>query len=222
MSMQFAPSVRATPAVALAEDDRFDSAFTDGPRVTFGRDREIFGEGEAADFVYRVATGAVRTCRVLSDGRRQIEAFYLPGDCFGLEMGLEHRSAAEAVTDTIVQYVRRSALAGHAASDIEMSRQLWRWTARDLRQSQDHVLTLGRRSATERVVSFLLSLAARANEADVIDLPMSRQDMADYLGLTIETVSRTLTQLQVLGRLAIPAARRIVLRDRQALSELCD
>src|SRR5580693_3335570 len=118
---------------------------------TFGRDQEIFGEGDAAELVYRVLTGAVRSFRVLADGRRQIEEFYLPGDVFGVEFGAERRACAEALGPTSVVVARRTSI----TSDTAQGQNLWRHAMKDLRRSQDHVLTLGRRSATERVASFL-------------------------------------------------------------------
>jgi CRP/FNR family nitrogen fixation transcriptional regulator len=193
----------------------------DGPRASYRRDEEIFGEGEEPTYVYQVVSGAVRTYRLLSDGRRQIEEFHFAGDCFGLEAGLERRTTAEALAPTVVRIVSRSQLTERAAQDADMARQLWKMTAQDLRRTQDHVLMLGRRSATERVAGFLLDLAERASTPLALELPMSRQDIADYLGLTIETVSRTFTQLQGSGLIALMGSRRVQLSDRQALCDLC-
>jgi CRP/FNR family transcriptional regulator, nitrogen fixation regulation protein len=183
------------------------------------RDQEVFGEGEPADHVYKVVRGAVRGFRVLSDGRRQICDFYLPGDIFGIERGAEHRITAEALTDSILVVARRSALAHE--NDGATARSLWDLAMIELGRSQDHALTLGRRSAGERVASFLVDMAERIGDGEHVELPMSRQDMADYLGLTIETVSRTLTQLQSSGMITLAGCRSIDLRKPRALAELC-
>lgn len=192
-----------------------------GPCLRHARDEEIFGEGETADHVYQVISGSVRTCRTLRDGRRQIDEFHFAGDYFGLEAGDLHRVAAEAMTETTVRMVRRGALSQLAAQRPEVARVLFRLTVEGLQRSQDHVLMLGRKSARERVVGLLVDLANRTG-GDELDIPMSRQDMADYLGLTIETVSRTLTQLQGDGVIAIPTTRHIVLRDGVALRRLAN
>ena len=190
-----------------------------GVALNFGRDQEVFGEGEPADHVYKVVKGAVRCLRVLADGRRQIFQFYLPGDVFGVEAGLEHRATAEALADSVVIVARRSVL---ASDDGDLPRRLWRLAVSDLQFSQDHVLMLGRRAACEKVASLLVELADRMGSDETVELPMSRQDMADYLGLTIETVSRTLTHLQVSGLISMHGCRSVHLNRPDALAELCE
>ena len=203
-----------TPTTAPEADD----LKVKGIARTFARDQEIFGEGDPADYVYKVVSGAVRAFRVLSDGRRQIDDFYLPGDVFGVELGASRRATAEAVSETVVIVARRAVVGG----DPEQGPRLWRYALRALERSQDHVLTLGRRSASERVASFLLDLGRRMAEATDVRLPMSRQDMADYLGLTIETVSRTLTQMQGQGLIALSGCRSVRLTRPAVLAELCE
>jgi CRP/FNR family transcriptional regulator, nitrogen fixation regulation protein len=190
-----------------------------GAPMPFARNAEIYGEDEPAEYLYKVISGAVRTYRVLHDGRRQIGAFLLPGDMFGLEAGAAHASSAEAVADSVVLVIKRSALVALAERDPEVARQLWTLTAQELGRAQNHMLLLIR-NAQERIASFLLEMAERAPGADSVELPMSRQDIADYLGLTIETVSRTLTQLEAEAAIALPTSRRVVLRNRSALSQL--
>jgi CRP/FNR family nitrogen fixation transcriptional regulator len=191
-----------------------------GATMTFARNCEIYGEGEPVEFVYKVVTGAVRTSRVLADGRRQIGGFYLPGDVFGIEIGAEHAFAAEAISATKVVVVRRRALMHLASSDGGVAHELWTLMGRELARAQEHLLLLVK-TAQERVVGFLFEMAARRSGGDTVELPMSRQDIADYLGLTIETVSRTFSQLQGSGCIAIPSCRRIVLRDADRLLDLC-
>jgi CRP/FNR family transcriptional regulator, nitrogen fixation regulation protein len=189
-------------------------------RMKFARNAEIFGEGEPADYLYKVVSGAVRTSKLLSDGRRQIGAFLLPGDFFGMEASDEHRFSAEAISDTVALVVKRSAVEALAAHNCRIARALWTMAACDLERAQEHMLALGRKNAQERLVTFLLDMARRGKAEDRIELPMSRQDIADYLGLTIETVSRTLTQLESNAAIEIPTSRCIMLRNRHALKHL--
>lgn len=190
-----------------------------GALMPFARNVEIYGEGELADYLYKVVSGAIRTYKVLNDGRRQIGSFYLPGDIFGLEVGGEHTFSAEAVADSKVLVIRRSAVAALAGRNKEVARQLWTMTAAELQRAQDHIMLLIK-TAQERVAGFLLEMAARNSSASEVDLPMSRQDIADYLGLTIETVSRMMTQLENSGVIAVPTSRHIVLRSRGALNRM--
>jgi CRP/FNR family nitrogen fixation transcriptional regulator len=190
-----------------------------GALMPFARDAEIYGESEPADCLYKVVSGAVRTYKVLNDGRRQISSFYLPGEIFGLEVGGEHTFSAEAVADSRILVIRRSAVVALAGRDKEVARQLWRMTATELQRAHDHIMLLIK-TAQERVVGFLLEMAARTPGASEVDLPMSRQDIADYLGLTIETVSRMVTQLERSGTIALATSRRVVLRKRGALSRM--
>ena len=190
-----------------------------GATMPFARNVEIYGEDEPAEYLYKVIRGAVRTYRVLHDGRRQIGAFLLPGDIFGVEAGATHAASAEAVADSVVLVIKRSAVIALAERDLEIARELWTHTAQELGRAQNHMLLLIR-NAQERIASFLLEMAERAAGADCVELPMSRQDIADYLGLTIETVSRTLTQLEAEAAIALPTSRRVVLRNRSALSRL--
>src|SRR5262245_38427147 len=190
-----------------------------GALVPFTRNAEIYGENEPAEYLYKVVSGAVRTYKVLVDGRRQIGGFYLSGDMFGLETGDEHTFSAEAITDCKIIVIKRSAVVALAARHNEVARQMWELTARELQRTQDRMLALIR-SAQERVAGFLLEMADRASNGGAVELPMSRQDIADYLGLTIETVSRTLTQLEKSATIELPTSRRIVLRNRSALTRL--
>ena len=206
--------------VAVVAGHRVESSIDlTGAPMSFARNAEIYGEGEPADYLYKVLSGTVRTYKVLSDGRRQIGAFYMAGDVFGLEMGDEHTFSAEAITEAMVQVVKRSALVALAERDSDVARQLWALTGRELSRVQDHILLLIK-TAQERVAGFLLEMAERASNDGAVELPMSRQDIADYLGLTIETVSRTLTTLENAAAIELPTSRRIVLRNRSALNRL--
>jgi len=188
--------------------------------MTFERNVEIYGEEEPAEYFYQVVSGAVRAYKVLQDGRRQIGAFHLPGDIFGLEAGDEHSFSAEAIAHSVIRVAKRSAITAMAARDSDVAADIFARTAGSLRLAQEHMLLLGRRNAEERVATFLLDMARREASDGVIELPMSRQDMADYLGLTIETVSRTLTHLEAKAVIDLPSSRRILVRSRGSLQRL--
>ena len=189
-----------------------------GVPMPFSKDVEIYGENEPAEYVYKVLTGAVRITRVLQDGRRQIEAFHFPGDVFGLEFGAEHTSSAEAVSSATIALVKRSTLLAAATRDSSLSNQLLTHTVRELEQARRHAMLLVK-TAQERVASFLIEISKQL-VGGAVELPMSRQDIADYLGLTIETVSRTLTQLQKTCTIEFATSRRMILRNKQALISL--
>jgi CRP/FNR family nitrogen fixation transcriptional regulator len=209
----------ARPAPVARPPSPLDFA---GPVTAYARDQEVFGQGEPALNVYRVLSGAVRCFQLLSDGRRQISDFYLPGDVFGVEAGAEHRVSAEAMGETLLVVARRSTLMDGREATPERANAMWRLAIGQLQRSNDHALTLGRRSAVERVASLLVDLADRLDVDETVNLPMTRQDMADYLGLTIETVSRTLTQMQATGLIRVSGCRAIQFLDRDALEALCE
>ena len=190
-----------------------------GAPMRFARNIEIYGEDEPAEYLYQVISGAVRTYRMLDDGRRQVCSFYLQGDVFGVEAGDIHLSSAEAICDAQILVIKRSAVMARAEHEKDLAKQLLTLTVRELRRVQEHSLVLIK-NAEERVAGFLLEMAARKFGAGAIELPMSRQDIADYLGLTIETVSRTFTQLAQSGTIALESSRRVVFRNRAALNRL--
>lgn len=187
--------------------------------MLYARNTEIYGEGEQAEYIYQVISGAVRAYKILDDGRRQIGAFYLPGDTFGLEVGQKHRMSAEAISSCTVSAIKRSSLLREAARDNDVALSLLHITASELQRAEKHVLLLVR-TAQERVASFLLEMADRAAGTGTVDLPMSRQDIADYLGLTIETVSRTLTSLEAQAAIALPSSRKVRLINMRELRRL--
>jgi CRP/FNR family nitrogen fixation transcriptional regulator len=187
---------------------------------SYHKNEEIFGDDEPAEYVYQVVSGSVRTYKLLSDGRRQIGSFHLPGDVFGLESGASHRLAAEAIVDTTVRLVKRAALEKAATTDVQVARKLWDMTAAELSHAEDHMLLLGRKTAMEKVAAFLLEMDRRLAGAGMLALPMCRRDIGDYLGLTLETISRALSQLHSGGILGFSGARQIVLRNRQHLRDM--
>ncbi|MFE1601436.1 helix-turn-helix domain-containing protein [Methylobacterium sp. ID0610] len=203
----------AAPAAGLHETGLFaECPDLIGTPSAFARDEEIFGEGEEAEFVYKVVSGAVRSYKILGDGRRQITGFHLPGDLFGFDPGESHGHTAEAVSDTRVLIFKRRPIERAATQRAEVACQLWEMTARTLRYAQDHMLMLGRGSAQERVATFLMKAGERLGGAGAVELPMTRRDIADYLGLTLETVSRTISHLEEEGALLRAGARHVTLR----------
>lgn len=199
-------------------DPLLDSPALLGVTMPFEKGEEIYGESEKAECIYKVLAGAVRTYNILQDGRRQIGGFYLPGDLFGLEADERYSMSAEAVVNANILVIRRKAIATASQRDPRIMGMLLSSTARELNRARNHALLLVK-TAQERVASFLLEMASRL-PGDTVELPMCRQDIADYLGLTIETVSRTLTQLGNLRAIEIPSSRRIILRNPKALAQL--
>ncbi|MDO1559528.1 helix-turn-helix domain-containing protein [Brevundimonas sp. 2R-24] len=186
----------------------------------FRAGQELCAQGEPSYRVFRVKTGAVAAYRLFSDGRRQVMSFHLPGDFIGLEAGVSHGSTAVALIETTVEAMRRSELSDLALNDADLGRALWQVSIRAFHRSEEHALVLARHGALERIVSFLLNFADRAGAADAFDLPMSRQDMADYLGLTIHTVSRTLSQLEAQGLVEARGSRQVRLLRRARLEDM--
>ena len=195
--------------------------YAERPRRAFARDEEIFGEGDSAAVFYKVVTGAVRTYRLLNDGRRQIDAFHFAGDAFGLEAGDRHQYSAAAICEATVEVSRRSELRT-AAGDAGCSAELMTAMMRRLEQAQGHMVLLGCKNAREKVATFLLGIAARTPRVgNHVELPMLRCDIADHLELTIETVSRTIAELARDGVIGRPGrARTFALRDLAALRQL--
>ena len=198
----------------------FGGVTLQGTCMRFERNEEVFGQDEPAEYVYRVVSGAVRTMRFTSEGRRQILGFHLPGDIFGLELGNSHSLSAEAVVASDIVMVRRSAMEKAAADDVRAARALLKLTSEQLASAREHALVLGRKGAGERVAAFLLQLAKRFVAKRELDLPMSRADIADDLGLTIETVSRAFSEFEREAAIALPSSRHVVMRNPMALAQL--
>ncbi len=216
------PRPHAIPPATQPPCCELGAAFLDSSVVqaTLDSGETLFHPGEPASYIYRVCEGAVVSCRLYADGRRQVTGFHLPGDFVGLEADTEHRTHAQALGPTRVKVLRRTRLSALAASDGGLGRALWRASLDAFRRSEDHAMILARQGATERVAVFLLDYAERVGTVDVIDLPMSRQDIADYLGLTIHTVSRTLSQLQADGLISARSSRQVRLLRRDRLDAI--
>ncbi len=191
-----------------------------GTRRLHARNDEIFAEGDRADCWFKVLSGAVRVCKLMADGRRHIAEFHFAGDCFGLDSLPERLFSAEAVTDAVIMRFPRRATERLVDDNPKLARYLRETTLCDLANAQIRMLMLSRMSAPERVATFLIDMFERRDASRALDLPMSRTDIADYLGLTIETVCRVLSGFKRDGVIDIPNAHRIELRDRAALAAI--
>ena len=184
----------------------------------YSQGAQVFRNGEAPEYIYQIREGAVRSYKLLFDGRRQIGAFYLPGDIFGIETDDLHRFTAEAIIDTTVWIARR-----HCLFEDADTKGILELLHNSLEHALNHLLLLGRQEAHERVACFLLEMDRRLNKPAVIVLPMTRTDIADYLGLTIETVSRSLSAFRDRGVISFNGHRdhrEVILKDRTKLAEV--
>ena len=202
-----------TPALEPSRLPKWAELLTTAPRA-FARNNEIFGQGQPVEYLYKVVEGAIRTSKILTDGRRQITGFYLSGDFLGIEAGEKHAVSAEALTDCKVLIIKRNVLAVLAEKNIEVATRLLELTTCELKRAQAHT-TLLIMKASERVAEFLLEMGARAPKVVEIE---PRQDIADYLGLTIETVSRVLGDFEAADIIARPTIRHVVVLNRRKLS----
>lgn len=186
----------------------------------------LFAEGDPASHVYRIETGAIALNKVLADGRRQVIGFAYPGDLIGLGVEGEHVMNAQAVKPTRVRCLPVSTLRQSIAEDPALGIKLYEALARELAATRDLMLTTGQRSAVERVASFLLAFSRRnrriGQDPKSFELPMTRTDIGDFLGLTIETVSRTFSKLKQLGLIELPCSSRVKLLNIGALQGLAD
>jgi CRP/FNR family transcriptional regulator, nitrogen fixation regulation protein len=162
---------------------------------SYQKNEKVYGQGETATYICQVVSGVIRIFSKHSNGNRQIGSFCFPGDVFGLEPGPRHRWSAEAVVEaTTVRLVRRKTIVRKAQSNLSLAIGLWNLTARDLLRADDHRAMLGL-AATDRMVAFFLGMNSRIGVNGEIDLPMKGTDIADYVGLSQETVARVISKL---------------------------
>jgi CRP/FNR family nitrogen fixation transcriptional regulator len=188
----------------------------------YSQGTQVFRHGDVPEYIYQIKEGAVRSYKLLSDGRRQIGAFHLPGDIFGVETDDLHRFTTEAIIDTTVWIARRHRLFESLEErDLADTKNVFELLHNSLEHAQNHLLLLGRQEAHERVACFLLEMDRRLKKPPVIVLPMTRLDIADYLGLSIETVCRALSVLRDQGIISIESKRRqVIIRHRKKLAEV--
>ncbi|HKU65225.1 MAG TPA: helix-turn-helix domain-containing protein [Rhizomicrobium sp.] len=188
--------------------------------VQIPKDEEIFAEGDSTVMFYMVVSGIVRTCKFLDDGRRQIAAFYTSGEVFGFDLDANRKLGAEAVSDcTLIRY-RRSDIALMAQRDHSVSHQLLQYAMQSLAQAQCHALLLATPGAARKVASFLLDWQVRFNRQDVLHLAMTRQEIADYLALPVKAVSRSLSQFDRAGLIALRKRHEVRLLKPEALKNM--
>jgi CRP/FNR family transcriptional regulator len=185
-------------------------------------EQSVFHEGDPAKRVFMVTHGALKLYTLLADGRRQITGFMFPGDFLGVSVDEEYALTVEALEDSELWWFSRDMFDRFISEHPQVERELYRLAANELAEAQRQMVLLGRKSATERLASFFLSLLERAERASGtpetrFDLPMSRIDIADYLGLTKETVSRMLAELRTLGLIRLQAQNRVEVLDRERL-----
>jgi CRP/FNR family nitrogen fixation transcriptional regulator len=187
--------------------------------VTFDRDDEIVFQGDDAEYCYEVVSGCVRTVWLLEDGRRHVGEFLFAGDLLGCDSAQQYEFGAEAVTRATLRRYRASAIEDRAETDLAFAQRLRRHSASQVRAARGRLMLLGRKTASERIASFLIEMQTRLRPSGpgAIDLPMSRGDIADYLGLTIETICRGLADMRQLGIIAVDRTR-IVILDRCGLA----
>jgi CRP/FNR family transcriptional regulator len=219
-------SLALQPAISSQPSASFEQSLAQASLRRVEAKEFVFAEGDPTTHVYRIETGAVALYRVLPDGRRQVMGFAYPGDLIGLGAEGEHVMNAQAIKPTRLRSLAFSALRRSAARDPMLALKLYEALARELAATRDLMLTTGQRSAMERVAAFLLALSRRnqrnGEDPTSFELPMTRTDIGDFLGLTIETVSRTLSKLRMLGIIDLPQSHRVKLLDTERLEGLAE
>jgi CRP/FNR family nitrogen fixation transcriptional regulator len=216
------PSANLLKALAQANDrqlvNRALCALRRGP-VRYHRNNVIVCEGDPTDYMFLVVSGTVRTCRTYETGTRSIIAFYLPGDLLGWTNAAKHSLSVEAATDAIILFLKRSVLLSVASQERGFANTLLAATTNELLRTQEHAMMISR-SAQCRVAKFLTDLWMRLGKTTCLDIPMSHQDIADHLGLTIETVSRVITNLERAGLVRRVSPQKLILQNQLALRHM--
>lgn len=203
--------LRSDPLAAL------DPLAAAGARIAVKRGEEIVAEGNAAEYCYKVVSGSVRLVKLVADGRRQVCEFLVAGDFIGLTADADHYFSAEATADSVLMRYPRRQVESLIASTPALAQHVHKLTTTGLQRAYERMVLICHKSAQERIAWFLLEMGKRSAGSDTFLLPMTRADIADYLGLVIETVSRVLTQFKVAGTISIRNINRITLVDRDAL-----
>ena len=194
--------------------------------MEIGPGEPLFDEGEPAQHLFNVTTGAVKIYKLLADGRRQMTGFLFAGDFLGLANEETYAYSAEAVTRTVLCRFPRRKLERLLEKYPKMEHRLLGMASHELAVAQEQMLLLGRKTAREKIASFLLMLSRRSvqrgQNADPVAVPMSRNDIGDYLGLTTETVSRTFTQLKQGGSINLLPGGKVEMADRARLEDIAE
>ncbi len=215
--MQIQSSFRATVPHGRASEDISEllSAMQPTAVTFYSPDQSIYGQGDGAGPLYLVEFGTVRICRLTADGRRQISAFHTAGEVFGFEAGLEHDSFAESVDGAGIRVLRPTCNGQPTASLLLLA-------LKSLARTQHHLMVLGRRNAGERMAALLVDLAERQGNEPVVNLSMQRNDIADYLGITFETVSRILRTFKEQKLIRLRSISQIEILDLDTLQDMCE
>lgn len=206
--------------------DFLAKGLVEGPLRSFETKEHIFREGDAVSHVYQVEIGHVCIYRMMSDGRRQVIDFAYPGDMIALGSISEHAANAVATTRTRLRCMPVASLKQVLKDDAHLGMKLYEAMSRELLAAREMLFTVTQRTATERVAAFLLALSRRnernGEDANEFVLPMTRNDIADFLGLTIETVSRTFTKLRVEGLIDVAQSVLVTIEDLDALAAMAN
>ena len=222
-------AVRLQAICGVLASDELREFKTSGATVHRAAGETIFFEGDVATHVYNLTSGVLRLSKLLPNGRRQIAGFLFPGDFLGITMEDEHAFTAEAIIPSKLCQFSRARFDGFVDTHPHLERRLYAVAAHELAAARQQVVLLGRKTAAERVASFLLLLDARrlsSGSGEKLDgfitLPMSRSDIADYLGLRIETVSRELSALKASRLIRLTTTQTIRFVDRERLEQLAE
>ncbi len=214
--------VRNRAICSALEDDQLVDLNAISEHVTLERDQNVFFEGDPADYLFNIIEGNIRVHKSLADGRRQITGFLYTGDFVGLSVAGMYPYSAETISKTTLCRFSRKGLSKIIDKYPKFEHNLLQLASNELAAAQEHVLLLGRKTAAEKLCSFLLNTARKQSgslASDVIRLPMTRQDIADYLGLTIETVSRTFTRLKKNGVIGLPEKDLVSVSNSDVLED---
>jgi CRP/FNR family transcriptional regulator len=214
------------PTAPYCSGDALTDRVSMSPVRRLAPKEHLFLEGDARTHVYVVEAGTVLIYKILPDAKRQIIDIAFPGDFIGLGTADEQAFAAQATEPVRVRCLPAAALHQLAADDPQLSLMLYEALALELEAARNHLLTIGYRSAAARVASFLLAIShrneRRGRDARELVLPMRRADIADFLGLTIETVSRTFSKLKAEGMIELDHGGYVEILDRRALKEIAE
>ena len=214
--------VQAVSTPRPGSADELSALDRTGTPLGVPQNQTIFSQGEPINHAYKIVRGVVRLCKHLPDGRRQIAQFLFPGDYFSFVTIGDHGFSAEAVVDLSLLSFSQERIERHCRDNPDLRNRLFQILSQRVHDIQNHLTIVGRQTAKERVAAFLLLLADRLGSGENINIPMNRQDIADYLSLTMETVSRTLSSLKAANIIAIPDQHRLDLKDTVALRALAD
>jgi CRP/FNR family transcriptional regulator len=215
------PVAAPIPAAIPSEGGSFRTLFSARAVERLDADKLLFCEGEAAEHLFEVVSGCLRLYKMMPDGRRAVTGFMFPGEILGVSFKDRYLFSAEAVTTVKLRRYPRAQMHASLARMPGLSREVLAMACDELSAAQDQMLLLGRKTAEERIASFLVMVAKRMSQdaAPVreVELPMSRLDMADFLGLTVETISRVLSKLKASGVISLPSSHRVVLNKMSGL-----